>query len=180
MYFYLLPFATYVIGFCVGYSLSKMNCSCFTKPKRVHLRECIEENQVQTNQVREKQVQNRTPGVFVQFVSSQGWTIDILIDEKRINEFYDLVSGQFLGSWYRQLKQHDSFIHPSGLYVIRLMTEQTNVTLPVATDEQITSFFKSCKNRLIHERFRCFAGRAGEAAVGSGSTAASVTKEDDE
>jgi len=82
--------------------------------------------------------------------------MDIIIGNDKLSEFYKLVSSHFIGSWYRQLKQLDSFIHPSGLYVIRLMVEKTNEIVPTATDKQLLDFFKQCQNRLVQERFRRF------------------------
>lgn len=152
---YFLLCVTYIISFFLGYLLSK---KCQTvSPSPVA-----------------KKVQLSRP-IFVQFVSSQGWSMDIIIDNDRLTRFYKLVSSQFIGSWYKQLKHLDSFIHPSGLYVIRLMIEKTNEMMSVATDEQLVDFFTKCHHRLVQERFRCLV----DGSVGTGISSMS-TKEDDE
>ena len=157
MYFLFLCI-TYIVCFFLGYLLSK-RCQKSPGPST-------------TTSEYIKKV-NFTQPIFVQFVSSQGWSMDIIIGNDKLSEFYNLVSSHFIGSWYRQLKQLDSFIHPSGLYVIRLMVEKTNETVPTATDEQLLDFFKQCQNRLVQERFRRFT-EVGAVAVSPS------TKEHDE
>ena len=172
---YFLLFVTYIVCFFLGYLLSRI-CQRGSSPSPGICSPVPSPGPGPGPAAYIKKIAHPHP-IFVQFVSSQGWSMDIIIGNDKLTEFYKLVSKNFIGSWYKQLKQLDSFSHPSGLYVIRLRVERTNEMIPIATDEQLADFFKQCQIRLVQERFRRLGSGDG---ISSTSVSTPATKEHDE